>query len=195
MVTNEYGKSSVLSTIAIGLDSIPKLLPDVSGINFLKTDQRFSRSLQVELTTTDGVAWRRTMGRRGRGSVLRELKEAVGAIVDADRGQVLPLELPAGTFHDPIRAVTDKSRRRRGFKTEFSSSDALKGAFSARTDLKDFFRGFYAKEYEELSQQKERRHFDFQNAAAGPANLFTSKRSYFVSLGEDILEEPSQAWI
>ena len=83
----------------------------------------------------------------------------MGAIVDATRKQAPPLELSAVTFHDPIRAVIDKSLRRRGFKTEFSHYAALEGAPSA------------------------------------PAKFFTSSRSYFVSLGEDILEEPSQAWI
>ena len=195
MVTNEFGKTSVMSAIAVGLGSIPKLLPDVSGINFLKTDQRLPRSSQVELTTTDGVTRRRTMGRRGRRAVLRELKEAMGAIVDATREQAPPLELPAVTFHDPIRAVIDKSRRRRGFKTESSRYAVLEGALSARTDFKGFFGGGYVKEYEELRRQNEPHYFDFQNAVGGPAKFFTSSRSYFVSLGEDILEEPSQAWI
>ena len=101
MVTNEYGKTSVLSAIAVGLGSIPKLLPDVSGINFLKTDQRLPRSSQVELTTTDGVTWRRTMGRRGRRAVLRELKEAMGAIVDATGGKLFRSNFPPSPFTTP----------------------------------------------------------------------------------------------
>ena len=34
---NAHGKTSILSAIAVGLGSIPTLLPDVSGIGFLET--------------------------------------------------------------------------------------------------------------------------------------------------------------
>ena len=75
---NAHGKTSVLSAIAVGLGSIPTLLPDISGIGFLKTDRRQRRSLQIKLTTADGITWRRTMGPQGRRrAVRRELKEAM----------------------------------------------------------------------------------------------------------------------
>ena len=158
---NAHGKTSILSAIAVGLGSIPKLLPDVSSIGFLKTDRRQLQSLEVELTTAKGFAWRRTMGARGKRAVLRELREAMEAIVDADRQEAPPLDLPVVAFYDTDRAVFDKPRSRKRSKTEFSRYAALEGALSARTDFKDFFKWFYFKEYEELSQQKERRDFNF----------------------------------
>ena len=159
---NAHGKTSILSAIAVGLGSIPKLLPDVSSIGFLKTDRRQLQSLQVELTTSNGFAWRRTMGPRGKRAALRELKEAMEAIVDADREEAPPLDLPVVAFYDTDRAVFDKPRRRKRLKTEFLRYAALEGALSARTDFKDFFNWFYAKENEELREQKAGRDFDFR---------------------------------
>ena len=159
---NAHGKTSILSAIAVGLGSIPQLLPDVSSIGFLKTDRRKLQSLQVELTTTNGFAWWRTMGPRGRRAALRELKEAMEAIVDADREGSPPLDLPIVAFYDTDRAVFDKPRSRRRLKTEFSRYAALEGALSARTAFKGFFNWFYAKENEELREQKAGRDFDFR---------------------------------
>ena len=85
---NAHGKTSILSAIAVGLGSIPRFLPGVSSIGFLKTDLRGLRPLRVTLTTTtEGVAWeRRTMaGSAGRRvTAQRGLKDAVDAIVSAD---------------------------------------------------------------------------------------------------------------
>ena len=160
---NAHGKTSILSAIAVGLGSIPRLLPEVSSIGFLKTDRRQWRSLQVEITTADGVTWRRTMGPQGkRRVVLRELREVIENIVDTDRKEGPPLDLPIVAFYDTDRAVFDQPRRRRGFKTEFPRYAALQGALSARTDFKDFFKWFYAKENEELRQQRERYNFSYR---------------------------------
>ena len=40
---NGHGKTSVLSGIAVGLAGIPRWLPDVAGIGFLKSDRRGPR--------------------------------------------------------------------------------------------------------------------------------------------------------
>ncbi len=159
---NAHGKTSVLSAIAVGLGSIPTLLPDISGIGFLKTDRRQRRSLQIKLTTADGITWRRTMGPQGRRhTVRRELKEAMENIVSADREEFQPLDLPIVAFYDTDRAVFDQPRRRRGFKSEFPRYAALEGALSARTNFREFFKWFYAKENEELREQKQRLDFNF----------------------------------
>ena len=162
---NAHGKTSILSAIAVGLGSIPRLLPGVSGIDFRDTDRRRRRPLRVELTTTEGVAWdrRRTFGQITRRAITqRSLKEVVDAIVSADRDEQEPLDLPIVAFYDTDRAAFDPPRRRRGFKTEFPRYAALEGALSARTDFKDFFKWFYAKENEELRHQKERRNFEYR---------------------------------
>lgn len=156
---NAHGKTSVLSAIATGLGSIPLLLPEVSGIDFRRTDGRGSRQIRVGLTATGGMAWdRRARGQR-RKTIRRELKDAMDAIVSADREKTGPLDLPIVAFYDTDRAVFDQPQRRRGFKTAFPRYAALQGALSARTDFRDFFKWFYAKENEELREQRECRDF------------------------------------
>lgn len=156
---NAHGKTSVLSAVATGLGSIPMLLPDVSGIGFRKTDAHGLRPVRVGLTAVGGVAWERRMGGPRRRNGSRDLKELIDAIVRADREEADPVDLPIIAFYDTDRAVFDQPQRRRGFKTEFPRYAALQGALSARTDFREFFKWFYAKEYEELREQKERRDF------------------------------------
>ena len=65
-------------------------------------------------------------------------------------------------FYDTDRAVFDSPQRRRGFKSDFPRYLALQGALSARTNFRDFFKWFYAKQHEELIERNERRSFDFR---------------------------------
>ena len=176
---NAHGKTSVLSAIAVGLGNVPRLLPEVSGIGFLKTDRRGSRHPRVALRATDGITWetRASVPEVAGDQQLpflpgtnlhlqitdrQALKRAMDDIVSADQegGELLPLPIVA--FYDAKRAVFDAPQRRRGFKTEFVRYAALQGALSARTNFKEFFEWFYAKENEELREQKARRHFDFR---------------------------------
>ena len=89
--SNGQGKTSVLGAIAAGLGSIPMLLPEVSGVGFLKTDRRGQRPLRVMLRTRDGIEWdRRVLGQQGTArrrtsTNLRMLKEKMEGIVAADR--------------------------------------------------------------------------------------------------------------
>ena len=50
---NAHGKTSVLSAIALGLGAVPTLLPDVSGIGFLKKDRRGGRRTRKGLADHD----------------------------------------------------------------------------------------------------------------------------------------------
>ena len=162
---NGDGKTSVLSAIAAGLGSILRLLPDVSGVGFRDTDLRGARPLRVALKTLDGIEWdRRRIGPRKR-TARRGLKDAIEAIVAADRDGANTLDLPIVVFYDTDRSVVDAPQRRRGFKdfkTEFPRYAALEGALSPRPNFKEFFKWFYALENEELREQKERRDFDFR---------------------------------
>ena len=159
---NAHGKTSVLSAIATGLGSIPMLLPGVSSVGFRKTDGRSLRQTRVGLTAFNGIAWDRRMRGSRKRTTRRDLRDAINAIVSADREETEPVDLPIVAFFDTDRAVFDQPQRRRGFKTEFPRYAALEGALSARTDFRDFFKWFYAKENEELREQKQRRDFDYR---------------------------------
>ena len=160
---NAHGKTSVLSAIAVGLGSIPRLLPDVSGIDFLKTDRRGHSPMHIALSTLDGVSWgrRRNFGARGP-AVLRDLREAMLKITNADQEEKEPIDLPIIAFYSTDRAVFDVPQRSRGPKDALSRYAALEGALSARTNFREFFNWFYAKENEELRAQREKREFDFR---------------------------------
>ena len=114
---NGHGKTSVLGAIATGLGSIPMLLPGVSGVGFRDTDLRGQRPLRVMLRTCEGIEWvRRKLGPQKTISLRRlrlklpkprSLKEAMEAIVAADREEAEPLDLPIVVFYDTDRAVFD----------------------------------------------------------------------------------------
>ena len=170
---NAHGKTSVLSAIAVGLGKIPTMLPGVSGINVRKRDQRVNhRPMRVDLTTTEGVGWRRgtaessgrtpfeRLGFRRVAIVERTLREEIDAIVNAEREGHEPKDLPIVAFYDTERAVSDRLLLRRGFGKSFPRFTALEGALSARANFRDFAEWFYAWENEELREQKERRDFD-----------------------------------
>ena len=171
---NGYGKTSVLSAIAAGLGSIPMLLPEVSGVGFLKTDRRGQQPLRVMLRTCDGIEccdgieWERRMlgqqktGKTRRLTRRRELKEAMEKIVAADRGGTQPLDLPIIAFYDTDRAVFDVPHRRRNFKSDFPRYAALEGALAPRTNFREFFKWFYDRENEELREKNEQRDFKYR---------------------------------
>ena len=157
---NAHGKTSVLNAIAVGLGRIPRLLPDVSGIGFLNTDRRGLQPIRVVLTTRDGISWQ--AARYGRRSSIVALREEIESILRADRNGSSPRNLPIVAFYDANRAAFDQPHRRRGFKTEFPRYAALQDALSAGADFREFFKWFYAKQYEELLLQKERGSFDYR---------------------------------
>ena len=159
---NGHGKTSVLGAIAVGLGIIPLLLPDVAGIGFLKSDRRGRRPLQVALTSTAGVVWRRRVAGAGerKTTARRELKEMIDAIVAADREEAdPPRDLPIVAFYDTDRAVThrasaDAPALQRDAGKAFSRYAALDGALSTRTSFREFFAWFYAMENAELRAQR-----------------------------------------
>ena len=159
---NGHGKTSVLSAIATGLGSIPKILKDVSSIEFRKSDRRGLQPLRVRLTTVDGMTWDQCMGGPEESDALGKLKDVLNAVLNADWGETKPLDLPIVAFYDTDRAVFDPPQRRTGFRTEFSRYGALQGALSVRTDFRDFFEWFHAKEDEELREQKEHQDFNYR---------------------------------
>lgn len=167
---NAHGKTSVLSAIAVGLGAIPRLLPDVSGIGFLKTDQREKGTrVSVTLTTTDSVTWERTWGRvpfgtrfedRRPSHPTKELRQWLDE--NARRGWGGQVDLPLMVYYDTDRAVLGLGQQRRRSLGDKNRYSALAGALSARTSFREFFDWFYAKENEELREQRSRRNHDYR---------------------------------
>ena len=175
---NGYGKTSVLSAIAVGLGAIPKLLSDVSDLDFCEEDQReddvsdldFCEEDQregagaprVSTTDMDGTSWERQGGRQGDGQMQRMI--ALGRFLDRQSKDPKPDEadLPIVAFYSTDRIVSGLSKVPDDPKVKFPRFAALKGALDARTDFGGLFTWFYFKEDEELRRQKERRDFNYQ---------------------------------
>lgn len=140
---NAHGKTSVLRAIAVGLGSIPRLLPGVSGIDFRDNDHREMQPMRVELTTKQGIAWRRRRYHGGgRTAATKELRALLSKIVKADQEGHEPVNLPIVAYYDTDRAVFDVPRRRSSRRTEFSRYGALDGALEARTNFRNSSTGF-----------------------------------------------------
>ena len=113
---------------------------------------------------------------------LDALKGRLSGLVVAARKANLAVELPIVAFYDTDRAVLDgsghgaASRLRsyaaravqeerflsHGFRTDYSSRyAALNGALEAHIDFSDLFTWFYARENDELREQKKRNDFSY----------------------------------
>ena len=168
---NGYGKTSVLSAIAVGLGDEAMLGPFLDGpINFCEEDWREGAGNPlVSLTSMDGKACERpgtrSVVKRKKAeeemSVHREnLEEALVEDSHADNN-----DMPICVLYGTDRTVSDVPESvvsPRHLPRRVSRLDALNGALSARTDFEDLFAWFYFKEDEELREQKERRDFDYQ---------------------------------
>ena len=153
---NAHGKTSVLRAIAVGLGSIPRLLPGVSGIDFRENDHRAMRPMRVELTARQGLTWRRRRYYGGdRTAATKELQALISQITAADRDGDEPLNLPIVTYYDTDRAVFDVPRRRSRSRKGFSRYGALDGALEARANFREFFNWYYERENEELRLQRD----------------------------------------
>ena len=172
---NGYGKTSVLSAIAVGLGDEGLLGPFLDTfIDFCEEDWREDAGEpRVLLTTTDG----KTGNRQGTRSVfeqekkerwrLNDRKDLEKALVEDSR--VEKKDMPIGVLYGTDRTVSDVPESvvsPRKLPRQIPRLDALinvlKGALSARTDFEDLFAWFYFTEDEELREQKERRDFDYQ---------------------------------
>ena len=156
---NAHGKTSVLRAIAVGLGSIPRLLPGVSGIDFRENDHREMRPMRVELTTREGITWRRRRYYGGdRRAATTELQAVISKITAADREGDEPQNLPIVAYYDTDRAVFDVPRRRSRSRKAYSRYGALDGALEARANFREFFNWFYDREYEEFRLLRDEGH-------------------------------------
>ena len=168
---NGYGKTSVLSAIAVGLGAIPDLLPDdTSGIDFREEDQREgAESPQVAVTAMNGTSWERQGGKQAddRAAAQRlvnlgRLLESMGMRGVDEEGP--PDDLPIVAFYSTDRNVLGMRKTPRDPKavSRIPRFAALEGALAAHTDFRGLLGWFYIKEDEELREQKERRDFNHQ---------------------------------
>ncbi len=168
---NGYGKTSVLSAIAVGLGAIPDSLPgDVSGIDFRKEDQREgAESPRVSVTTMDGTQWERQGGKQAEDRAVAQRLLNLGRLLESMNMSGVEEEGPPGDL--PIVAFYSTDRNLSGMRKTPKNPNtvsisprfaALEGALSAYTDFKGLLGWFYIKEDEELREQKERRDFDYQ---------------------------------
>ena len=176
---NGYGKTSVLSAIAVGLGHEAMLGPFLDvPIDFCEEDWREGAgNPRISLISMDGITGER-QGTRLRPELSRRSvveqekgKEKMSAyrenlkknLVENSRAE--NNDMPLGVFYGTDRTVSgvpESVLSPRHLPRRVSRLDALKGALSARTDFEDLFAWFYFKEDEELREQKERRNFDYQ---------------------------------
>ena len=167
---NGYGKTSVLSAIAVGLGHEGMLgsFLDVF-IYFCEGDWREGAgNPRVSLTSVDGI----TCERLGTRSVFEREKAEREMLAHRENLEKALVgnsqenrKIPIGVLYGTDRTVSDVPESvvsPRHLPRRVSRLDALKGALSARTDFEDLFAWFYFKEDEELREQKERRDFDYQ---------------------------------
>ena len=167
---NGYGKTSVLSAIAVGLGDEAMLGPFLDVfIYFCEGDWREgAENPRVSLTPMNGDV----SERQGTRSVFEREKEEIEM---SGRREIVEKALvgksqenrkiPIGALYGTDRTVSDVPESvvsPRHLPRQVPRLDALKGALSARTDFEDLFAWFYFKEDEELREQKERRDFDYQ---------------------------------
>ena len=168
---NGYGKTSVLSAVAVGLGDEAMLGPFLDVfISFCEEDWREgAENPRVSLSSVDGKACER----QGTRSVVEQEKAEEKMSVDRENLEKALVEnssaenndMPIGVLYGTDRMVSDVPESvvsPRHLPRRVSRLDALKGAFSARTDFEDLFAWFYFKEDEELREQKERRNLDYE---------------------------------
>jgi len=180
---NGCGKTSLLSGIATGLSAVSAVFVTTKGFNFLKTDRRVGAGpIRIRLTSEGGLAWSReetgrsfakiTEKKAGRSALRRHLTE-IGA---RDAGGET-VDLPIVAFYDTDRVVFDAPRRRRNFDDEFDRFGALEGALSPRTDFRQFFQWFYAKENAELRAFRSRNGAGWEPAGDAGVRELSAVRS------------------
>ena len=165
---NGYGKTSVLSAIAVGLKAILGSFLETSTIDFCEEDRRRGAGYpRVVVKDTDG----NIEERRG-DEVADERKEANRiAEMDAIRPELdkalatKEKEMPIVAFYGTERTLLgmpDWELSQHGSQFEPSRRAALEEALSARTDFKGFLAWFYFKEHEELRRLRDQLDSNYQ---------------------------------
>jgi len=166
---NGYGKTSVLSAIAVGLGSRGIFGPFLDTfIDFCEEDWREDAGdPRVLLTEMRGNTW----DRQGTRSVVEQEKREKMWLSDREHQEKRLVEdspegndSTIGVLYGTDRTVSGmpESVLRHPPPRLVPRLDAQKGALTAHTDFEGLLTWFYFKEDEELREQKERRDFDYQ---------------------------------
>ena len=167
---NGYGKTSVLSAIAVGLGHKDMLGPFLDVfIDFCEEDWREGAgNPRVSLSSTNGNVFER----QGTRSVIEQEKAEEVMLSHRETLKKVLIgnsqenkKMPIGVFYGTDRMVTgvpESVLSPRHLLRQISRLEALEGALSAHTDFEELFTWFYFKEDEELREQKERRDFGCQ---------------------------------
>ena len=159
---NGYGKTSVLSAIAVGLGKNPEMLFDISELDFQEEDLREgAEHSRVSLTAIDGAFWKHQSGRED--DQMKEQRQIAMAHFWESQITDKVVDLPIAAFYGTDRLVSGLSKVPDDPKMRFPRLASRKGALSARTDFGRLLTWFYFKEVEELKVQRERRDFDYQS--------------------------------
>ena len=158
---NGYGKTSVLSAIAVGVGKIPEMLFDISELDFHEEDLREgAEHSRVSLTATDGTFWDQQSGREN-DQMKKQRQIALSRFFESQiTGK--EVDLPIAVFYSTDRIVSGLSKVPSDPKVKIPRLASWKGALDARTDFGGLFTWFYYKEAEELKIQRDRRDFDYQ---------------------------------
>ena len=158
---NGYGKTSVLSAIAVGLGKSPEMLFDISEIDFHEEDLREgAEHSRVSLTPMDGTLWGHQSGRED--DQMKEQRQITLSRFLESQITGKMVDLPIAAFYSTDRIISGLSKVPSDPKVKIPRTAALKGALDARTDFGGLFTWFYYKEAEELKIQRDRRDFDYQ---------------------------------
>ena len=166
---NGYGKTSVLSAIAVGLGHEGMLGPFLDVFTYFSEEdwREGAGDPRVSLTSMDGNVFER-QGTRSR--VKRKKAEAEMSAyrenlekAQIENSRVENSDMPMGAFYSTDRIVSGLSKVPDDPKVRFPRFAALKEALAARTDFGSLLTWFYFKEVEELKVQRERRDFDYQS--------------------------------
>lgn len=154
---NGHGKTSILNAIATGLGSIHTLLPEIHGVSFLKSDLRSNVGAKLQLTTTDGLQWSRTLRQQTKQtSPLRDLKSYIDSIIIADRNGQSVSDLPIIAFYDANRNVLETQIKRKHSRNNPARYEALQGSLSPRSNFNRFINWFSELEHRELREKSDR---------------------------------------
>ena len=173
---NGYGKTSVLSAIAVGLGSEEILGPFLDTfIDFCEGDWREDAGKPRVSLTSVGEYHEHVSERQGNRSVLEQEKaeqimlsyreNLERGLIERSQENKEDKNIPIGVLYGTDRTVSgmpESVLRHPPPLPLVPRLDALKEALAARTDFEALFTWFYFKEDEELREQKERRDFNYQ---------------------------------